>query len=364
MKILRSYILKECLLPFFLSLGILTCVFLLGNLIQLTNLVINKGVSLATISKVFLYYVPFLLGYTLPVSCLITVIMTFSRFSADNEILAMRACGIHLSTLLWPLMILGIILSLFTFLLNNTIIPYAHHQQRQLLKNLGSRNPTALLEAGTFITDFKDQILFIYRIEGNHIYNVRIYQPQPDKPTRTIVAHEGEFTPVPGENKIKLKLIDGTSDEPDLKNPNNFYKLNFKNYFMTLDLSGGSDNKIKDKKPKSMSIKEIKNKIDDYQRIFVDISPLITEQHRKITWSFSVLLFILLGFPIAVITHRREKTANIALAFICAAMYYLLSLGCEALSVQHITPAGLTMWMPNIITGLVAFYLNYRVCAS
>jgi len=364
MRILRNHILQECVLPFFLSLGILTCIFLLGNLIQLANLVINKGVSLSTIGKVFLYYIPFLLGYTLPIACLITVIMTFSRFSSDNEILAMRACGINLKSLLWPLMALGVILSLLTFILNDSIIPYAHHQQRQLLKNVGAKNPTALLEAGTFIDDFKDQILFIYRIEGNKIYNVRIYQPQPDgKPTRTIVAKSGEFTPVPGAQKIKLKLINGTSDEPNLDNPSNFYKLNFKNYFMTLDLSS-EDNKVTDKKPKSMSIKELKKKINEYQRIFVDIAPLVTERHRKITWSFSVLIFILLGFPIAVITHRRERTANIALAFLCAAFYYLLSLGCEALSVQHITPAGLTMWIPNILGAITAYILNYRVCVS
>lgn len=364
MRILRNHILQECILPFFLSLGILTCVFLLGNLIQLANLVINKDVSLVTIGKVFLYYVPFLLGYTLPIACLVTVIMTFSRFSADNEILAMRSCGISLKQLLGPLMMIGLILSLLTFVLNDSIIPQAHHEQRKLLKNVGVKNPTALLEAGIFISDFRDQILFIYRIDGNKIYNVRIYQPQPDgRPTRTIVAKAGEFTPVPGEDKIKLKLIDGTSDEPDLDNPHSFYKLNFKNYFMTLDLST-TDNKVTDKKPKSMSLRELKKKIDEYQRIFVDIAPLLTEWHRKITWSFSVLIFILLGFPIAVITHRRERTANVALAFLCAASYYLLSLGCEALSVQHITPAWLTMWIPNLMGGIVAFLLNYRVCAS
>jgi len=364
MRILRNHILQECIFPFLLSLGILTCVFLLGNIIQLTNLVINKGVSLVTIGKVFLYYIPFLLGYTLPIACLITIIMTFSRFSADNEILAMRACGIHLKSLIGPLIVLGVILSLLTFILNDSIIPRAHHEQRKLLKNVGAKNPTALLEAGTFIDAFKDQILFIYRIEGNKIYNVRIYQPQPGgKPTRTIVAKAGEFTPVPGEDKIKLKLINGTSDEPNLDNPSNFYKLNFKNYFMTLDLSK-DDNQVTDKKPKSMSIKELKKKINEYQRIFVDIAPLLTERHRKITWSFSVLIFILLGFPIAVITHRRERTANIALAFLCAALYYLLSLGCEALSVQHITPAWVTMWAPNFIGGITAFILNYRVCVS
>ena len=364
MKILRTYILRECVLPFFLSLGVLTCVFLLGNLIRLANMVINKGISLALVGGMFLLYIPLLLSYTLPIACLTTIILAFSRFSADNEILAMRANGIHLKRIILPLFVIGIILSLFSIILNERITPYAHHQQRKLLKDIGAKNPTAVLEAGAFISAFKDQILFIYRIEKNRLYNVRIYQPQPNgKPTRTIIAKEGEFTPIPGENKIKLKLINGTSDEPNFDNPNNFYKLNFTNYFMTLDLSA-NDNKEIDKKPKGMSLKELKEKIKEFKAIAIDTSPLITEYHRKITWSFSALIFILLGFPIAILTHRREKTANIAVAIFCGAVYYLLSLGCEALSVQHITPPALTMWVPNIIGGIVAIILNCRLCLS
>jgi len=247
--------------------------------------------------------------------------------------------------------------------LHEKIIPHAHHEQRKILKNVGVKNPTAALEAGTFINAFKDQILFVYKIEGNKLYNVRIYQPQPNKPTRTIIAKEGEFTAVPGEDKIKLKLMNGTSDEPNLDNPSSFYKLNFKNYFMTLDLSTKSNQQI-EKKPKSMTFRELSEKIKSMEKIFVDTSPLVAEYHRKITWSFSVLIFVLLGFPVAVITHRREKTANIALAITCGAAYYLLSIGCEALSVQNITPPAITMWVPNIIGSALAIYLNFRLCTT
>ncbi len=363
MKILRSYILRECVLPFSLSLGVLTCVFLLGNLIQLANLVINKGVSLTLIGQVFTLYIPLLLGYTLPIACLTAIILTFSRFSVDNEILAMRANGVLLKRLLTPLIFLGMIMSLFSVLLNEKIIPYAHHQQRRLLKDVGAKNPTAALEAGTFVNAFKDQILFIYHIDGNKLYNVRIYQPQPDgKPTRTIIARAGEFTPVPGEDRIKLKLVDGTSDEPNLKKPSSFYKLNFQNYFMTLDLS--KSNEDIEKKPKSMTLKELSGKIKEMEALLIDPAPLVTEYHRKISWSFSALVFILLGFPVAVITHRRERTANIVLAVLCAATYYLISIGCEAISIQSLAPAALTMWIPNILGGSLAFILNYRLCVS
>ena len=361
MKIIRNYILKECILPFLLALVILTCVFLLGNLIRLTNLVINKGVSVSVMGKVFLLYIPVLLGYTIPIACLVSIILAFSRLSSDNEILALRASGMHLWRILTPLIIIGLILSLVSVILNERIIPYAHHEQRKLLKNLGMENPTALLEPGLFIKAFDGQIIFIHKIEDNKMHNITIYQPQEDGPTRTIIAKKGEFTSVPGKPQIKLKLIDGTSDEPNLEDAKSFYKLNFKQYFMTLDFSQKEKNISK--KPRSMTLKELKEEIHKMEILFVDTFQLRTEYFRKITWSFSPLFFILLGFPIAVITHRREKSANVVLAIFCAAAYYVISVACEALSIQNVAPPAFLMWVPNILAGTSAFILNLR-CVS
>ncbi|HBR14914.1 MAG TPA: hypothetical protein DD723_05135 [Candidatus Omnitrophica bacterium] len=361
MKIVRSYILRECLTPFFLSLVVLTCVFLLGNLIQLTNLVINKGVSLSTIGRVFLLYIPVLLGYTLPLSCLISVALAFSRLSSDNEILALRASGVHLGRLLTPLILLGFIVSLFAIILNERIIPYAHTEQHRLVKSLGAANPTALLEPGMFIKAFNNQIIFIHKIDGSKLSNITIWQPRPDGPTRTIIAKGGEFTPVPGKDQIKLKLINGTSDEPNLNEPNKFYKLNFKTFFMDLDIS--SNKEKLEKKPKGMTLKELQKEIDNLEKLFVDTSNLRTEYYRKITWSFAALIFVLLSFPISVITNKRERSANAVLVILCAVVYYLLSLGCEALSVKNIFPPAIIMWVPNMVAATGAVILNLK-CVS
>ncbi|MBF0595372.1 MAG: LptF/LptG family permease [Candidatus Omnitrophica bacterium] len=362
MRILRNYILKECIVPFAISVGVLTFVFLLGYLPQLANKVINKGVNVFSVIMVLLYNIPVLLGYTLPIAALAAVILTFGRLSSDNEIIAIRASGIPLQRLLAPLVAVGVLFSISLLILNDRVIPRAYQAQRELLHETGARNPAAVLEAGTFIDDFEGYIIFIYRTERNHLYNVRIYQPQEGRPTRTIVAQEGEFTAVPGEQKILLKLINGTSDEPDLRNPSNYYKLNFKQSFMTLDMSkkGG---KV-DKKPKGMTLKELENETKEYRRMHIDPNPLISEYHRKISWAFAPLIFILLGFPVAVITHRRQKTANLLLAIIFAAPYYLLSIGCQALAGQGIARPDLVMWIPNMVGGIIVIFLNYKLCAS
>ncbi len=363
MRILRNYILKECLIPFGICLGVLTFVFLLGYLPQLANKVINKGVAISSVTMALLYNIPILLGFTLPIAALATIILTFGRFSADNEIIAIRASGIPLQRILKPMVVCGILLTLLLLVLNDRVIPQAYQAQRELLQETGAKNPSAMIEAGTFIDDFDGYVLFIYRVERNHLYNIRIYQPQPDgKPTRTIIAQEGEFTPVPGENKVLMKLINGTSDEPDLNNSNNFYKLNFKTSFMTMNLMKGKT--TGERKPKSMNLRELSQNITLMREKKIDATPLITEYHRKLSWSFAPLIFILLGFPIAVVTHRRAKTANLLLAVIFAAPYYLISIGCQALASQWPVPSELTMWLPNIIGGVIVIWLNYKLCAS
>jgi lipopolysaccharide export system permease protein len=363
MRILRNYILRECFLPFTLSISVLTGVFLLGYLPQLANKVINQGVSLSAISQVFIYYIPILLGYTLPIACLVTVILTFGRMSAENEILAMRASGIYIRRLLAPMIVLGIILSLIVHILNDRVIPPAFDAQKRILQDTGSQNPAAMLEAGSFINAFDKYIIFIYRIDGDKLYGVRIYQPQGDnKPTRTIIAQEGEFVKVPGEDKIMLKLINGTSDEPDLKNSNNFYKLNFQQSFVTMDISKKKP-KI-DKKPKAMTLKELETGIEDLESRFIDAAPFITEYHRRLAWSLTPLLFILLGFPFAVITHRRAKSANLLFALLFAAPYYVLSLAAQSLASQNVYNPVLLMWTPDIIAVIVVSILNWKLCAS
>lgn len=360
MKTLRNYILRETVTPFFLSLLVLTGVMLLGNLIRLADLVINRGVSIFLVMKLFVYLIPFLLSYTLPIACLSAVLLTFSRLSSDNEILALRSSGINLIKIATPLIIMSLILSLFCVILNDRIIPYTHFASRKVVTDIGSKNPGAVLEAGIFITAFQNNILFIYKIDGNKMGNVRIYQPQgKGKPTRTIVAKKGEFISYPKEGKIKLKLIDGTSDEPDLKNPNNFFKLNFKTYFQTLDLL---KNKELDKKSKDMTIRELSEKINNYKTLSIETAPFLTEIHKKISSAFACLIFVLFGLPLAIVTHRREKSLNFLMIFLVVTSYYLLTIGFEALSIQNILSAGGAMWATNVIMGGIGLILIFRLC--
>lgn len=365
MRILRTYFLKEFLGPLFLGLGVLTFVMLLGNLVRIADLVINKGIDIFSVSKVFLYMMPYLLTYTLPVSAITAVLMSLGRLSHDNEIVAIKASGINLFTLILPLLVVGFILSLVLVIFNDRIIPYANFASRKTLMEVGIKNPTAALEPGVFINSFEKYVIFIYQIDQSKhkLTNVRIYEPQEGKPARTIVAKRGEFISIPEKKLVKMKLIDGTSDEPDPENPNNFYKLNFKTYFVTLNLNQMQDKKI-EKKPKNMTIAELNAEIEKLKKEKIDPAPLIIEINKKLALAFSCFVFMLLGSSMAIITRRREKSINFGIAFLIVGTYYLLLMGAEALGLQGYLPAAIAMWIPNIILGSIGAFLTYRLCVS
>ena len=345
MHILRNYILKECLQPFVLSISVLTSVFLLGYLPQLANKVINDGVSLTAMSQVFLYYIPILLGYTLPIACLVTVILAFGHMSSENEILAMRASGIHLRRLLVPLIVVGIALSLVVYILNDRIIPEAYDAQTRILQETGVKIPLLCWRPAALST-LLINISFLFTVwKAINYTGSGSTSPWPNKPTRTTVSQEGEFVHVPGKDQLMLKLINGTTDEPDAKNPNNFYKLNFQQSFMYMDLS--KKRVTSEKKFKAMTLRELSRKIDEIRSLFIDPAPLLAEYHRRLAWSLSPLLFILLGFPFAAITHRRARSANLLYALLFAAPYYILSLACQGLASQNVFNPIALMWAPD-----------------
>jgi len=358
MKILRKYIIKEIVVMFLFSLVIFTFTLVVGNIIKLAELVINKGVDIRLVGKLFLYLIPFLLSYTVPMSILTSVLLVFGRLSGDNEIVAMRASGINIYRLSFPILVLGLLLSLFSVVLNNEIIPKMHFASRKIIKNIGVKTPAAYLEPGTFIKSFKGYIIFIHEIDKNKLKGVRIYQPQDERSTRTIIAEKGEFITLENQNAVKLKLINGTSDEPNPKNPINFYKLNFKTYFLTLNVDESmASSGYTEKKPKEMNFQEIKNEIKRLGKYHVDTPSLIAEFHRKISISFASMVFILIGIPLGIFTRRGEKSIQFAIALGIIVLYYLLMAASIALSLKGVWNPASWMYLPNIIIGAAGILL-------
>lgn len=361
MHLLRRYVLRELLGPCLMAFVIFTFVLVVGNLVKLADLLVNKGVPFTDVVHLFLLLIPALLSHTVPMAILTGTMLAFGRLSSDQEITAMQASGVSLWGLAVPVAIVGLITSVGLVLINDRVVPQTHYATRKVLEQIGIRNPAAYIEPGTFVKEFKPYILFVYGMEGNRLYKVRIYEPMEGRPTRTVLAEHGEFVPLPETRQVQFRLYQGTADEPDLRDPTKLYKLEFASYAMTLTLSQGRDPNTLMKKPKDMTLPELRGEIATLRAQDIDPAPLETEIHRRLATAGSGLVFVLLGMPLAIRTRRAERSIGFAMSLVLILIYYLLLLGGQSLALQGMLPPVPALWLPNVLALIVGLVLLARL---
>jgi lipopolysaccharide export system permease protein len=365
-KILRDHILIEFLKPFSLCVFGFLFLFLFGRgLIQMADFIFNKSVDVFLVLQLLLYSLPFMLIFIIPISVMIATLITFRKLSTDNEITALRASGVSIWKITTPLFMLVLTLSLCMLLLSDKIASASHYNYRLLLAKIGLENPAAALEEGTFIKKFKNFVIFIYEIDKNKLRGIRIYQPQEGRPVRTIVAQKGELISIPEHGIIKLKLIHGTSDEPDPKDPSKLYKLNFKTYNLPLNISEIKDSGPLGKKPKDMSIRELSTEIDRLGKAGIKATyALSAEIHNKIAIAFSPLTFLLVGIPLGITTRRGDRAMSFGIGLVLLAVYWTLLVGGRALAQKGLAPPFVSMQFSNLVITLFGFLLFRRMLKS
>ncbi|MFH1837218.1 MAG: LptF/LptG family permease [Candidatus Omnitrophota bacterium] len=361
MKIISRYLIKELGYPFLASLLISTVILAAGNIIQTADMIMNKGVEFFQVAKIFFLFLPYVLIFTIPISVLSAVLLGFGRMSGDNEVTTLRTSGISLYEVIFPVLICGMLISMLSIPLNDKILPESEFAARRLLKRIGIRHPGAMLEPGVFVKGFKNYIIFIHSVNGNVLEDVRIYQPREDKPTRTIVAKKGLMISLPEEDKVKLHLSDGTADEVTADKPDEFYKLSFKDYYMTLSLDNAVDIKSIQKKAREKNIKELLADMKDLKRDNVDVIPLRIELHKKLALAFSSIVFIIIGIPLAITTHRRERFIGFGMAICVFLMYWGIMLSGIAFAIRGLIPVWVGVWAADVILTVIGIRLFHRM---
>jgi len=350
MRTLRIYVLKEHLGPFLVIVSGLTAVLLAGNIVKLAELVITKGVSPFDILRLLVYLVPHLMSFTIPIACLIAMVMTFGRLSGDYELIALRASGIPPARLIAPLLTAALVISGFVLILNDRIIPHSHLAFRRQLKVIGIKRPSAYLEAGTFIRAFSPYIIFVYAVEKDVLYNIRIYEPQEHGPTRTIIARRGKAEPLPHGRGVRLDLYDGTADEWDPAKPGSFYKVGFTSYSMRLT---GDPEAVRSlgKKLKEMTFRELIRERQHLTMEQIETLPISLELHRKVAASFATVVFVTIGLGLGLSLRHHERLVAFVWILGWSIAYYLAVIGGNAVAIKGHIPAWAAMWLPNLLGG-------------
>src|SRR5437764_6801242 len=125
-------ILRELVKVFLLCLVGITGILLMAGIVAEAS---QQGLSPAQILAVIPLLVPSTLPYTIPATTLFATCVVYGRLAADNEVLAVRASGISLLTLVWPALLVGLLAGAATMGLYYRVIPHTHHLMRSLFLN-------------------------------------------------------------------------------------------------------------------------------------------------------------------------------------------------------------------------------------
>jgi LPS export ABC transporter permease LptF len=361
MRIFRDHLLEEFFRPLASCTFGLIALFLLGRgLVQMADFIFNKSVDVLLVAQLMLYSLPYMMTFILPMSILLASLLMFRKLSMDNEILALRASGVNVAKAVRPLLMLGLVLSLATLTMADKVGAQSHYAYRVLLTRIGIENPAAALEEGMFIKKFKNFVIFIYEIDKNKLKGIRIYQPQEGRPARTIMAQKGELVSIPERGIIKLKLVHGTSDEPDPKDPTKLYKLNFKTYDLPLNVTEVSDKP--GRKPKEMTIRELSDEIERLGEEGIKATyALSAEIHHKIALAMSCFAFLLIGIPLGITTRRGDKSMSLGLGLVVLTLHWTLLIGGKALAQKGLVAPLVALEFPNFLIGGVGAYLYWRL---
>jgi len=142
--------------------------------------------------------------------------------------------------------------------------------------------------------------------------------------------------------------MDGTIDESKLDEPYRSDRTSFNEYVLELKLPPREASVRK--RPKDMTIRELKQKIVEFQKKKIDISPLLTEINRKLSLAFASLSFALIASPLALRVKKGSRSTGFGLSLFLIIIYYLLFTAGQALGEKGILPV-VSVWAPNIILG-------------
>lgn len=359
----HRYLLKEIAVPAGLGLLIFTFVLLMGRILRLVEMVINKGVPLADIGRLFALLLPAFLVITIPLAFLLGVLLGFGRLSADSEVVALKACGFSLYGMLKPVLLLALLASAATAALTLYAEPVGNAAFRQQVFQIAASRANVGLLPRVFNDEFAGLTIYANDVDerSGRMQGVMISDERAGSTPSVILAETGRIISDRDTLTLTLRLENGTIHRRPREVQQETYQLvGFRIYDVNLNL-GQQTAAMEDrpKKAKEMLTGELLARLDTA----VDAAErrgLQVELHQRLTLPFAPLLFALIGVPLGIQSQRSGRGGGFALGLAVFLVYYLLFSFGETLATEVAVPVFAALWLPNLLFLAGGGYLLVR----
>lgn len=361
---LRRYFLREVAAPFLLGIGVFTFILLIARMLKLVELVVNRSVPIFEIAKLFAYILPTFLEVTVPMALLLAVLLSFSRLSADSEIVALKTSGISLYQMVMPVAAFTLLVTFLALMLSLYARPWANSNLKASLYEIAKTRASAGLRERVFNDDFAGLVIYVEHIEppGDRLVGILIADGRDPNQRNTVIAKTGFLVGNEETHSVTLRLLDG-SIHTFLPGEKSYHKTDFTTYDVSLDLAVAlAKFSQREKDPQEMTYGELRQAIAERLAAGRSANTELVELHRKFSLPFACLVFGLVGVPLGVQPVRAVRSRSFSISLALIFLYYLMLTAGEAMAEKGRLPAMVALWIPNVT--FTAFGLGLFIAAA
>jgi len=235
--VLRSYI-GPLVLTFFVAEFILLLQFVWLYIDEL----IGKGLDWTVIAQLFFYVSWTTVPMALPLSILISSVMTLGNFGEHYELVAIKSSGISFMKTIRSLIVTSVIISVLAFFFSNNALPFVELKKKTILYDIRHKKLSFNIKEGEFYHDIDGYVLRVGKKEDKNLYDILIYD-HTDRAgaNKMTVAEKGIMRVSEDGNTVVLVLENGWNYEENSSNNPQVHpmqRIYYESQIMHFDISG------------------------------------------------------------------------------------------------------------------------------
>lgn len=366
MNLIDRYVGRSVLVTAMYGVFVLSVVLVLGNIFkELLDLLINRDVPLRYVLLFMLYVLPFSLTFTVPWGFLTAVLLVFGRMSADNEMIALRACGVSLLRVCIPVLVVGAALSLFTFWINATVAPRAEQAMRDSIASIARSNPTALFVPDEVVSQFRGRKIFVGSKNGDVLSDLTIIeQTDGGAVEKVIFARQGIIESDAASGSLKLTLKDAKFEQRKEGDENNVegirHGISIAEVGVDIPLEDLVSENLRKRPLRSFTLQELRARFPSAQDL-ADRIAMLTEMSKRVSLSMACVAFALMAMPLGITAQRKETSVGFGISLALAFGYFFFVVLAEMLRDDAGAFPYLLLWIPNVLFIGIGAWLLLRL---
>ncbi len=358
---------REILAYGLLAFVAITTILVSQNLLRRLDDLVVVGFSGDEFWRLLGFLMSMLTVYATPIAFLFAVSITISRMSSDSEVLALRASGLGLGTMLAGPVCLAVAVSGLTAYLMIEVEPAAQRQLRTMLKSVAARG--GVLEAGKF-RDVMGRVIFVEaRDRDNQLEGIVIEDRSDESRPFLIFAEQGRFVLDDENDAIRIELLRGelhieNADPEDER----YRRVVFDELSYGFDASrllSGASTQVR---PREMTLPELRESIawlragGEKPEHLREDDPVEYELqlHRRAALPVAPLLFALVAVPLGLRRSGNTRSWGAFVALLIVFLYYSLMSFAQFLAREDWINAAMALWTPNALLAIASAGLLLR----